>query len=68
MTDQIEQLLDIKQVATMFNVGPRTISRWVQASLFPTPYRFNRRVYRWRECDIVEFLNNKNHIREINNA
>lgn len=53
---QTRELLDVAEVSAMFGVGPRTIQRWVGASLFPQPIRFNRRVFRWRMSDIEDFI------------
>ena len=56
---QPEQLLTIGDVAERFNVCPTTIRRWCEASLFPQPIRFNRRLFRWRASVIEKFLNEK---------
>lgn len=50
-------LLTIKQVAEIFGVSTRTISRMVKESGLPKPIKYGKKVIRWREADIQSYIN-----------
>lgn len=46
------QLLDVKQVAQMYGVHPRTIWNLASAGRIPQPVRLSPHVVRWRLSDL----------------
>ena len=45
-------LLNIKQVASLLGITPRTIYREIQRGTFPKPLHLTKRQTRWRLADI----------------
>jgi len=55
------RLLDVRQVASLLNVSPRSVWRMAAASeagigCFPRALRLSPRCVRWRACDIEAYL------------
>ena len=46
-------LLDVKQVAELFNIGVSTVWALVKVGRFPEPIRLTTRCSRWRRVDVV---------------
>ncbi len=53
------QLLAVADVAALCRVHPRTIRRWLAQGRLPQPIRFNRKVIRFRGCDIERWVNSQ---------
>jgi predicted DNA-binding transcriptional regulator AlpA len=49
-----ERMLPMGQLRRRYNVTDRTIDRWLERGILPSPVRINRVRY-WRESDIVQF-------------
>ena len=49
------RLMNIYQVATLFNVSRQTIRRWWAEGKIPAPIKIGRSL-RWRESDIDAFI------------
>ena len=45
-------LINIKQVASILGITPRTIYREIQRGTFPKPIHLTKRQTRWRMADI----------------
>lgn len=56
MTDQ---MLTRKEVEAYFKITRSTLYRWIEASGFPQPTRFNCRNVRWRQSEIAAWENNQ---------
>ena len=52
-----EHMLKIEEMAEKFNCSKQSIRRWHRAGIIPAPIRCGRRAIRWRESDVVKFLN-----------
>lgn len=53
-----DPLLDVKQVATLFHIGVRSVWRRVKEPDFPKPIAIGK-LKRWRKCDIDRWLDSK---------
>jgi excisionase family DNA binding protein len=51
-----QRYLRPEQVAEMVGVGRDTLSRWVDKGIFPSPVKFNSRVFRWEREVVERFL------------
>ncbi len=49
-------LLTPQEVADRLSVGVRTLWRMVERGEVPQPIRFNRKLIRWRLCDIADYV------------
>ncbi len=49
-----ERMLPMGQVCKRYGVTDRTIDRWLETGILPTPIRINRYRY-WRESELIEF-------------
>ena len=49
-------LLTPQEVADRLSVGVRTLWRMVERGEVPQPIRFNRKLIRWRLCDVVKYV------------
>ncbi len=49
-------LLTRKEVASRFKVSLRHVDRLVTAQTLPKPVRLGKRVKRWREADLMAFI------------
>jgi excisionase family DNA binding protein len=52
-------LLTAQEVARRLSIGVRTLYRLVRAGRVPPPLRFNRKLVRWRACDIDRLVGRK---------
>ena len=51
------RLLDVKQVAALLNVSPRTVrEKYRNNPKFPKPYKLNAITMRWDEDEIIAFI------------
>jgi prophage regulatory protein len=50
------RLLNAKELAKMLGVTRQTIYLWLHAGRLPQPVRLGRRVIRWPEQEILEWL------------
>lgn len=53
------EFLTLEQVAERYQTTTRTIQNWMKVKGFPQPLRFNRRTYRFRLADLLEFESKK---------
>ena len=51
-----EHMLKLEEMAEIFNCSHESIRRWHRAGIIPAPIRCGRRAIRWRESDVVKFL------------
>jgi hypothetical protein len=58
MLSETKKLLDENQVAVMLNVAVQTLRNW-RHERRGLPYCKISRAVRYREADVVEFINNK---------
>jgi excisionase family DNA binding protein len=49
-------LLTPQEVADRLSVAVRTLWRMVERGDFPQPIRFNRKLIRWRQCDVANYV------------
>jgi len=49
-------LLTPQEVADRLSVGVRTLWRMVERGEVPQPIRFNRKLIRWRLCDVTKYV------------
>jgi predicted DNA-binding transcriptional regulator AlpA len=50
------RLLDVREVAQLLGIHPRTVWQMVAASNIPHPVRLSPRVVRWRLSDIEDHV------------
>lgn len=50
------ELLTSQQVAERLAVSVRTLWRLVAAGKFPQPVRYNRKLVRWKNVDVVRYI------------
>lgn len=55
----IQKFWTIRELAEAIGVCELTIRRWCDQEKFPQPKRFGRRLIRWDDRDIQEFLSNQ---------
>lgn len=53
-----EQLLTIRDIATLFRVCKRTVERWADEGRLPEPLKINSKLVRYRARDIKRYLDN----------
>ena len=53
---ETKKLLTIRDVAARCQVTPRAIQNWVAIGFTPAPIRIGRRVIRWEESVIDEWI------------
>lgn len=53
-----QQMIDVREVATILNVSTRTVRRLASNGTLPQPIRFGRNV-RWRLADIDMWIANR---------
>ncbi|MFT9381118.1 helix-turn-helix transcriptional regulator [Gluconobacter sp. P5B12] len=58
MGETLEQLLTAQEVADKLRTTPSNLYRKIKAGKFPAPIQLSIRCVRWRESDVVEWLNN----------
>lgn len=60
-----DRLLTPRQAAALLAIGTRTLYRWVRAGLLPAPVRLGPtgKTPRWRESDILAYIEAKGHAR-----
>ncbi|MBS0994724.1 helix-turn-helix transcriptional regulator [Gluconobacter cerinus] len=58
MGEALEQLLTAQEVADKLRTTPSNLYRKIKAGKFPAPIQLSIRCVRWRESDVVEWLNN----------
>jgi excisionase family DNA binding protein len=51
-----QKLLAPKQVAARLGIAKDTLFRWIARGKFPPPMRFNRRVGRWTEEEVQQWI------------
>ena len=54
--ENVGKLLSIAQIAARFNIGVRTLWRWVASGKFPPPAVRVGRIVRWRASDLGEWI------------
>jgi len=52
-------LITIDQVAGLLHLSPRTVRRYLQVGNFVSPVYLNGRTLRWREVDIVRWVESR---------
>ncbi len=50
------RLLSLRDVAQLLSCSPRTIMRYHDQGILPSPVRLNGRTLRWREKDLIRFV------------
>ncbi|MBL9165673.1 MAG: helix-turn-helix domain-containing protein [Planctomycetaceae bacterium] len=50
-----QQMIDVREVATILSVSTRTVWRLISRGEIPQPIRFGRNV-RWRQIDIESWI------------
>ena len=58
MGETLGQLLTAQEVADKLRTTPSNLYRKIKAGKFPAPIQLSIRCVRWRESDVVEWLNN----------
>ena len=51
-----ENTLTIDNMAELFHCSHGSIHRWYRAGIIPAPIRCGRRAIRWRESEVVKYL------------
>lgn len=51
-----EDWMTVQEVADSVGVSLNSIRRWSYAKKFPQPYRFSRKVFRWKRSEVEAFL------------
>ena len=51
-----EDMLTIEEMAEKFKCSKQSIRRWHRAGIIPAPIRCGRRAIRWRESEVVKYL------------
>jgi excisionase family DNA binding protein len=64
MPDRDDQLLTPSEVAQMFRVNPKTVTRWARAGKI-TAIRTLGGHRRFRASEIQRFLNDAEHVKEL---
>ncbi len=50
------ELLTSRQVAEKLSVSVRTLWRLVATGKFPQPIRYNRKLVRWKNSDVMRYI------------
>lgn len=58
MGETLEQLLTAQEVADKLRTTPSNLYRKIKAGKFPAPIQLSIRCVRWKESDVVQWLNN----------
>lgn len=58
MGETLEQLLTAQEVADKLRTTPSNLYRKIKAGKFPAPIQLSVRCVRWKESDVVHWLNN----------
>lgn len=58
MSEMLEQLLTAQEVADKLRTTPSNLYRKIKSGKFPAPIQLSVRCVRWRESDVVHWLNN----------
>lgn len=48
------RMLPVRQVCARYGICHRTVDRWLDRGILPSPMRINRYRY-WRESDLLQF-------------
>ena len=54
-----QQLLTVKQVASLIGVSRPTVYRWLRTLDFPRPLRVGQRASRWRRHEVERWLEDR---------
>lgn len=57
MGEALEQLLTAQEVADKLRTTPSNLYRKIKAGKFPAPIQLSVRCVRWKESDVVHWLN-----------
>jgi excisionase family DNA binding protein len=52
----VHDLLTVQEVADRLNVSVRTVYRLLSRGELPQPVRFNRKLVRWKRCDMDRYI------------
>lgn len=52
----MEKMLDLKEVAALIDLKPRTLRRWIKRGEFPGPLIRKPRVHRWSQGQLDRWL------------
>jgi excisionase family DNA binding protein len=52
----VEVLLTSQQVAEKLSMSVRTLWRLVASGRFPQPIRYNRKLVRWKNSDVMRYI------------
>lgn len=58
MSETLEQLLTAQEVADKLRTTPSNLYRKIKAGKFPAPIQLSVRCVRWKESEVVHWLNN----------
>lgn len=53
-----DKLLTSEQVADLLSMSVRTLWRLIAKGKFPEPIRYNRKMVRWKNSQVQEYLRN----------
>ena len=56
MSNEIERLYDVKQVASICSLGVSTVWKLVKEETFPAPVKLSRGITRWKKSDLENWL------------
>jgi prophage regulatory protein len=52
----VEEMLTVRQLASLLKVSRRTIWRWLAQGRLPTPVRYSRTCVRWKASTVRRYL------------
>ena len=55
-TEMSPELLTSQQVAEKLSVSVRTVWRLVASGRFPQPVRYNRKLVRWKNSEVMRYI------------
>lgn len=59
VSQQLETMLTVKDVAEILSIGIRTAWRWANTGKIPSPYRLANRTVRWKASELQRYLDNR---------
>lgn len=62
------KLLKIKEVSTLLSVSPYTIRKMVKEEGFPAPIELSKQLQRWKQDDVVKWVQKAPKIKRLKNG